>query len=244
MNRLSPRLGMVYELNDAINFYTSYSEGFIPLSGTDAQGKSFGFEESDSFEVGVKFGFDNVSATIALFDASKGNMLVADDKGYSKPIGKVSSKGIEVDLTGSLGENTQYTLSYAYVKAETAKEMINVEWLEPIPKGSPLVNVPKNNFSFSLAETIMPVYLSRTLNLAVITNIFHIHLGDPVNLSFNLPSYQLVGLFAKWQATDRTAVSLNVDNVFNEDYIVSSYNALWAYPGAPTQFKLGITYDF
>ena len=53
-----------------------------------------------------------------------------------------------------------------------------------------------------------------------------------------------MGLFAQWQATERTNVSLNVDNVFDESYIASSYNALWAYPGAPTQFKLGITYDF
>ena len=242
MNRLSPRLGMVYELNDAINLYTSYSEGFIPLSGTDAQGKSFGFEESDSFEVGVKFGFDNVSGTIALFDASKGNMLVADDKGYSKPIGKVTSKGIEVDLTGSLGENTQYTLSYAYVKAETAKDIVNVDWLVPIPKGSPLVNVPENNFSLSLNHDTR--VLEQDIKFGGHYQYISERLGDPVNLSFNLPSYQLVGLFAQWQATERTNVSLNVDNVFDESYIASSYNALWAYPGAPTQFKLGITYDF
>ena len=120
--------------------------------------------------------------------------------------------------------------------------MINVDWLEPIPKGSPLVNVPKNNFSFALNHNTR--VFEQDIKVGGHYQYISDRLGDPVNLSFNLPSYQLVGLFAQWQATERTNVSLNVDNVFDESYIASSYNALWAYPGAPTQFKLGISYDF
>ncbi|MBE0377209.1 TonB-dependent siderophore receptor [Pseudoalteromonas prydzensis] len=243
-NRISPRFGMVYELNDAINLYTSYSEGFLPLSGTDAQGEPFGFEESDSFEVGLKFGFDDISGTIALFDASKSNMLVADpvNVGYSAPVGKATSKGVEVDVTGSLGANTEYTISYAYVKAETANDVVNVDWLVPIPKGSPLVNVPENNFSLSLNHDTR--VFEQDIKIGGHYQYISDRLGDPADLTFRLPSYQLVGLFTKWQATQRMAVSLNLDNIFDETYIASSYNALWAYPGAPTQFKLGISYDF
>ncbi|MBB1292326.1 TonB-dependent siderophore receptor [Pseudoalteromonas sp. SR41-4] len=243
-NRISPRFGIVYELNDAINLYTSYSEGFLPLSGTDAQGEPFGFEESDSFEVGMKFSFDNVSGTLALFDASKSNMLVADpvNVGYSAPVGEATSKGFELDLTGYLDANTEYTISYAYVKAETANDVVNVDWLVPIPKGSPLVNVPENNFSLSLNHDTR--VFEQDIKIGGHYQYISDRLGDPADLTFRLPSYQLVGLFAKWQATNRTAVSLNIDNIFDESYIASSYNALWAYPGSPTQFKLGISYDF
>ena len=243
-NRISPRFGVVYALNDDINLYSSYSEGFLPLSGTDAEGNPFGFEESDSFEVGVKFSYANISGTLAYFDASKSNMLVADpvNVGYSTPVGKANSTGFELDLTGSLGDNTEYTLSYAYVDAETATDSLNVDWLVPIPKGSPLVNVPKNNLSVGLNHDLS--LFAQEIKIGGHYQYVSDRLGDPADLTFRLPSYQTVGLFAKWRATERTTVSLNVDNVFDEQYIASSYNALWAYPGAPTQFKLGVSYDF
>ncbi|UJX25527.1 TonB-dependent siderophore receptor [Pseudoalteromonas sp. CF6-2] len=243
-NRISPRFGVVYTINDDINVYSSYSEGFLPLSGTDAEGKPFGFEESDSFEVGVKFSYANISGTLAYFDASKSNMLVADpvNVGYSTPVGKANSTGFELDLTGSLGDNTEYNLSYAYVDAETATDSLNVDWLVPIPKGSPLVNVPKNNLSIGLNHDLS--VFAQAIKIGGHYQYVSDRLGDPADLTFRLPSYQNVGLFAKWRATERTTVSLNVDNVFDEEYIASSYNALWAYPGAPTQFKLAVSYDF
>ena len=243
-NRVSPRFGMVYELNDAINFYASYSEGFLPLSGTDSQGEPFGFEESDSFEVGMKFSFADVTGTLVWFDAAKSNMLVADpvNVGYSAPVGEANSRGVELDLTGNLGSATEYTVSYAYVNAETANDVVNVDWLVPIPKGSPLVNVPKNNVSVSLKHDTR--VFDQDVTIGGHYQYISDRLGDPADLTFRLPSYRLVGLFAKWQATQRMAVSLNLDNIFDETYIASSYNALWAYPGAPTQFKLGLTYDF
>ena len=77
-SQVSPRVGLVYELNNAVTLYSSYSEGFLPLSGTDANGDPFGFEYSDSFEVGAKFSYQGITGTLALFDATKSNMLVAD----------------------------------------------------------------------------------------------------------------------------------------------------------------------
>ena len=75
-------------------------------------------------------------------------MLVADpvNVGYSTPVGKANSTGFELDLTGSLGDNTEYTLSYAYVDAETATDSLNVDWLVPISKGSPLVTYQRITF--------------------------------------------------------------------------------------------------
>ncbi|WP_415636862.1 TonB-dependent siderophore receptor, partial [Pseudoalteromonas distincta] len=151
-SQISPRVGVVYELNNAITFYSSYSEGFLPLSGTDASGDPFGFEYSDSFEVGAKFEYKGVNGTVAFFDASKSNMLVADpvNVGFSAPIGKADSKGFELDLNTYITDATAFNLSYAYIDATTANDIINADWGVPIEKGSPLVNVPKNNLNLTL----------------------------------------------------------------------------------------------
>lgn len=243
-NRLSPRLGVVYQFTNQINVYASYSEGFLPLSGTDFQGNPFGFEESDSFEFGAKFDFDNVKGTLAIFDANKDNILVADpiNVGFSAPLGEANSRGVEVDVTGYLGESTEYSLSYAYMDVKTSNDTVNADWGVALPKGSPLVNVPKNNLSVALNQQLR--LLGEVVSVGGHYQYVSSRLGDAADLSFRLPSYQLVGLFAQWQVNDKTQLSANIDNLFDESYIASSYNELWAYPGAPTQFKLGLTYDF
>ncbi|WP_413403403.1 TonB-dependent siderophore receptor [Pseudoalteromonas sp. KJ71-7] len=243
-SQVSPRVGLVYELNNAVTLYSSYSEGFLPLSGTDANGDPFGFEYSDSFEVGAKFSYQGIAGTLALFDATKSNMLVADpvNVGFSAPIGKANSKGIELDLSTYITDDTKFNLSYAYIDASTANDIINADWGVPIKKGSPLVNVPKNNLNLTLSH--QTAVLSKELELGASYQYTSERLGDAADLTFNLPSYQLVGIFGQVNLTERTKLNISVNNIFDEDYAQSSYNALWVYPGAPTQFKMSLAYQF
>ncbi|TMP54825.1 TonB-dependent siderophore receptor [Pseudoalteromonas sp. S1612] len=243
-SQVSPRVGLVYELNNAVTLYSSYSEGFLPLSGTDANGDPFGFEYSDSFEVGAKFSYQGITGTLALFDATKSNMLVADpvNVGFSAPIGKANSKGVELDLSTYITDDTKFNLSYAYIDASTANDIINADWGVPIKKGSPLVNVPKNNLNLTLSH--QTVVLGKELELGASYQYTSERLGDAADLTFNLPSYQLVGIFGQVNLTERTKLNISVNNIFDEKYAQSSYNALWVYPGAPTQFKMSLAYQF
>ena len=243
-SQVSPRVGLVYELNNAVTLYSSYSEGFLPLSGTDANGDPFGFEYSDSFEVGAKFSYQGITGTLALFDATKSNMLVADpvNVGFSAPIGKANSKGVELDLSTYITEDTKFNLSYAYIDATTANDIINADWGVPIKKGSPLVNVPKNNLNLTLSHKT--ALLGKELELGASYQYTSERLGDAADLTFNLPSYQLVGIFGQVNLTERIKLNISVNNIFDEEYAQSSYNALWVYPGAPTQFKMSLAYQF
>ncbi|NWL17184.1 TonB-dependent siderophore receptor [Pseudoalteromonas sp. Scap03] len=243
-SQVSPRVGLVYELNNAVTLYSSYSEGFLPLSGTDANGDPFGFEYSDSFEVGAKFSYQGITGTLALFDATKSNMLVADpvNVGFSAPIGKANSKGAELDLSTYITDDTKFNLSYAYIDASTANDIINADWGVPIKKGSPLVNVPKNNLNLTLSHQM--AVLGKELELGASYQYTSERLGDAADLTFNLPSYQLVGIFGQVNLTERTKLNISVNNIFDEEYAQSSYNALWVYPGAPTQFKMSLAYQF
>ena len=243
-SQVSPRVGLVYELNNAVTLYSSYSEGFLPLSGTDANGDPFGFEYSDSFEVGAKFSYQGIAGALALFDATKSNMLVADpvNVGFSAPIGKANSKGVELDLSTYITDDTKFNLSYAYIDASTANDIINADWGVPIKKGSPLVNVPKNNLNLTLSH--QTAVLGKELELGASYQYTSERLGDAADLTFNLPSYQLVGIFGQVNLTERTKLNISVNNILDEEYAQSSYNALWVYPGAPTQFKMSLAYQF
>ncbi len=243
-SRLSPRAGLVYKLNDNLSFYASYSEGFLPLSGTNHAGQPFGSEESRSVEIGSKFSWGAINGTLALFDADKTNILVADpvNVGFSAPLGAATSRGIELDLTAMITDSTQLLFSYAYLDTKTDNDALNADWGVLIPKGSPLVNVPQNTVSAVLKQELSlgGFEFNTGINFRFVDD----RLGDAADLSFRLPAYQTYGLYCSWQASDSLKLTLNADNLFDKRYIDSSYNALWAYPGEPRTVKVSLSYGF
>lgn len=248
-SRVSPKIGLVYQMSDNVSFYSSYSEGFLPLSGTDYAGNPFDPEESKSTEIGMKFNgswFDDLpfSGSVAIFDAEKSNILTSDpvNIGFSATLGEAKSTGVEVDLTADLTEDLQASLSYAYLNTRTANEMINPDWGVLIPEGSPLVNVPENTANVMLKHDLYA--LSIDGHIGMNWRYIDKRLGDSVDPSFVLPSYQLVGLFANAYITDKLSVAVNIDNLFDEHYVASSYSALWVVPGEPRNFKVSVKYDF
>ncbi|MFP3458272.1 TonB-dependent receptor, partial [Psychrobacter sp. SIMBA_152] len=86
--------------------------------------------------------------------------------------------------------------------------IINADWGVPIKKGSPLVNVPKNNLNLTLNH--QTVVLGKELELGASYQYTSERLGDAADLTFNLPSYQLVGIFGQVNLTERTKLNISV----------------------------------
>ncbi|MBW0295095.1 TonB-dependent siderophore receptor [Shewanella xiamenensis] len=247
-HRVSPKVGLVYQWSEALSVYGSYSEGFLPLSGTDYAGNPFEPEESKSVELGVKFNstwFElPVNGSLAWFDAQKSNILTSDpvNVGFSATLGEAKSTGIELDVAAELTENLQVTLSYAYLNTRTANDSLNLDWGVLIPAGSPLVNVPKHTGSIILKQDLNDLSIDGHLGLS--WRYVDSRLGDSADPSFQLPSYQLLGMFFTTRLADNLSLALNVDNLLDEHYIASSYSALWAVPGEPRNVKVSVSYEF
>lgn len=247
-HRVSPKVGLVYQWSEALSVYGSYSEGFLPLSGTDYAGNPFEPEESKSVELGVKFNstwFElPVNGSLAWFDAQKSNILTSDpvNVGFSATLGEAKSTGIELDVAAELTENLQATLSYAYLNTRTANDSLNLDWGVLILAGSPLVNVPKHTGSIILKQDLNDLSIDGHLGLS--WRYVDSRLGDSAEPSFQLPSYQLLGVFFTTRLGENLSLALNVDNLLDEHYIASSYSALWAVPGEPRNVKVSISYEF
>lgn len=247
-HRVSPKVGLVYQWSEALSVYGSYSEGFLPLSGTDYAGNPFEPEESKSVELGVKFNstwFElPVNGSLAWFDAQKSNILTSDpvNVGFSATLGEAKSTGIELDVAAELTENLQATLSYAYLNTRTANDSLNLDWGVLIPAGSPLVNVPKHTGSIILKQDLNDLSIDGHLGLS--WRYVDSRLGDSADPSFQLPSYQLFGMFFTTRLGENLSLALNVDNLLDEHYIASSYSALWAVPGEPRNVKVSVSYEF
>ena len=247
-HRVSPKVGLVYQWFEALSVYGSYSEGFLPLSGTDYAGNPFEPEESKSVELGVKFNstwFElPVNGSVAWFDAQKSNILTSDpvNVGFSATLGEAKSTGIELDVATELTESLQATLSYAYLNTRTANDSLNLDWGVLIPAGSPLVNVPKHTGSIIIKQDLNDLSIDGHLGLS--WRYVDSRLGDSADPSFQLPSYQLLGMFFTTRLGENLSLALNVDNLLDEHYIASSYSALWAVPGEPRNVKVSVSYEF
>lgn len=87
-------------------------------------------EEGKSWELGAKLDMPgSLTGTLALFDITKRNVLVANfDSGTGETVysnaGEVSSRGVELDLTGQLSERWSLIGSYAFTDAKVTKDLI------------------------------------------------------------------------------------------------------------------------
>ncbi|MBU2980000.1 TonB-dependent siderophore receptor [Alteromonas sp. C1M14] len=243
---VSPRVGLVYAVNDAMTLYGSYSEGFRPNSGADAAGESFEPEESQSYEAGVKFALfdEQLNGTLAVYHAEKTNILTADpvNSGFSAALGEAQSEGVELDVNALVGSSTTLTLAYAYTDAATTNTITNADWGVEIPAGSQLVNIPKHSASITAQQDFMVA--QKALLVSASLRYVGERLGDTVDPDYQLPSYTRLDLAASFALRDNLTVRLVLDNALDKEYYDNSYSALWTQPGTPRTAKLSVRYQY
>ncbi|WP_369958786.1 TonB-dependent siderophore receptor [Pseudomonas benzenivorans] len=244
---VSPRLGVTFLIDPNWSWYATTGKSFRPNGGTDANGKAFEAEQGRALETGVKFeSLDRrIGATLALFQIDKENVLTGSDPNgvFSVAAGEARSRGLEVDLSGRLTERLRASMSYAYLDTEVTKDQGGaVDWLtgEVVNlEGKPLANIPKHSASlFLMWEDALQSGGSWGLGGGV--SYVGERSGNYLD-SFTLPSYTTVKLSSHWQVDQHLRLSLNIDNLFDRNYIASSYDRSWLTPGEPRNLTLKMT---
>ncbi|OBW40880.1 Catecholate siderophore receptor Fiu precursor [Chryseobacterium sp. MOF25P] len=110
---LSPKLGLVYMPNDNLSVFATYTNSFSTNTGRDINENALNPTTIDQYEVGMKknlFGNAlsfNVSLYQILYNKYYGtaqfdrNGVANNDTTIKEYIGKMSSRGFEVDITGN-----------------------------------------------------------------------------------------------------------------------------------------------
>lgn len=226
---ITPRIGIVYQPIEQISLYASYAQSFTPSFSTDAQGQPLAPEEGEGFEVGLKADIipNRLSATIAYFDITKQNVATADPANPFASIatGEQRSRGMDFDLIGRILPGWNLIASYAYIDAEVTKANTDIV-------GNRLTGVPKHSASLWTTYEIQSGNL-QGLGFGLGFNFVGERQGDLAN-SFEADSYFLTNA-AIFYRQNRWQVRLNIDNLFNVDYIESVGNsrARGIYPGGP-----------
>ncbi|MCK7357269.1 TonB-dependent siderophore receptor [Enterobacter roggenkampii] len=239
----TPKLGLVYKLTPAVSLFANYSQTFMPQSSIASYIGDLPPETSNAYEIGAKFDlFDGITANIALFDIHKRNVLYTEsvgDETVAKTAGRVRSQGVEVDLAGSLTENTNIIASYGYTDAKMLED--------PDYAGKPLPNVPRHTGSLFLTYDIHNAFAGNTLTLG--GGGHGVSRRSATNgADYYLPGYFVADAFAAYKMKLQYPVTLqvNVKNLFDKTYYTSSIatNNLGNQIGDPREVQFTVKMEF
>ena len=224
----SPRVGVVYKPVDSVSLYASYSQSFTPEIGSTFEGDPFEPETGEQFELGVKAEFldGRLSATLAAFELTRENVITADpdNPGFSVQTGEQRSRGVELDIAGEIRPGWKVIASAAYIDAEITED-------NRFAVGNRLNGVP------DVSGSLWSVYEIRQGGLEGLgfgAGLFAVGArdGDLAN-TFEVDGYVRADVAMFYRYSDNVEASLNVQNLFDVDYIEASRSRSEIHPGAP-----------
>ncbi|MEM8639735.1 MAG: TonB-dependent receptor [Cyanobacteria bacterium P01_G01_bin.54] len=235
-----PRIGVVYQPIEPISLYASYARSFSPNFATDADGNILPPEEGEGLEVGIRGEMikNRLAATLAYFDITKQNVATADPNNLigSVATGEQRSRGIDFNLTGEILPGWNIIASYAYIDAEVTEDN-DIDLV-----GNRLFGAPENSASLWTSYEIQSGEL-QGWGLGLGFNFVGERQGDLDN-TFKLDSYFVTNA-AVFYRQDNWQFRLNIDNLFDIDYIESNNGSrIRAYPGDPLTVRASFSYTF
>ncbi len=242
------RGGLNYVFDNGIAPYISYSESFEPVSGASKQGKPFDPSKGKQYEAGVKYVPKDlpVTVTAAVYQLTKDKNLTQDpsDNRFSTQGGEIRSRGFELEAKAAVNANINVTAAYSFTDAKYTHDTLY--------EGKRPAEVPRNMASLWADYTFHETALSGLTfgagaRYVGATSSFYTT-GANNNEAFNVASYTVADAMVKYDLArvglPGSSVALNVNNLFDREYVSSCYRDYACYWGAERQVVATATFRF
>lgn len=249
--QFSWRGGLNYLFDNGISPYISYSESFEPVSGTTKGGKPFDPSRGKQYEAGVKYVPKDmpVVLTAAVFQLTKDKNLTADpnpaNTGFSVQGGEIRARGLELEAKAALNANINVTASYSYTDSKYTHDTVF--------EGKRPAEVPRNMASLWADYTFHETALSGlTMGAGVryvgSTTSIYSNRTNRENELFSVSGYTVADATVKYDLArfglPGSSVGINVNNLFDREYVSSCYREYACYWGAERQVVATATFRF
>ncbi len=232
------RAGLVYEFENGIAPYVSYSTSFQPVIGVSTSNVPFLPTTGKQYEAGVKFQPVGSQSffTLAAFNLDQDNMVTysptATNPYNQSQIGAVRMRGFEASAVANLDAGLKLVAAYTYTDAEiTADGTGNV--------GNSPKDVPANMASLWLDKTLQDgpwKGLGAGGGLRYVGERY----GDNAN-TIELPSNLLWDAALHYER-DKWRLAVNVKNLLDTTYVATCDNASFCYYGLRRTAVGSLTY--
>ncbi|WP_105735941.1 ferrichrome porin FhuA [Cronobacter dublinensis] len=242
------RGGINYLFDNGVSPYFSYSESFEPVSGSSAGGKPFDPSRGKQYETGVKYVPKDmpVVLTAAVYQLTKDKNLTADlaNPGFSSQGGEIRSRGIELEAKAAVSANVNVTAAYSFTDAKYTHDAVF--------EGKRPAEVPRNMASlwadYTFHDTVLSGLTIGAGGRYVGNTVSYYAYGDNKDKPFNVASYTVADAMVKYDLArlglPGSSVALNVNNLFDREYVSSCYKDYACYWGAERQVTATATFRF
>lgn len=242
------RGGLNYLFDNGISPYISYSESFEPVAGATKEGKPFDPSRGKQYEAGVKYVPKDlpVVLTASVYQLTKDKNLTPDPENtlFSVQSGEIRSRGVELEAKAAVNANVNVTASYTFTEAEYTHDTVY--------GGKRPAEIPRNMASLWADYTFHETALSGlTVGAGAryigSTSSFYTT-ADKNNEAFNVAGYTLADATIKYDLArfglPGSSVGVNVNNLFDREYVSSCYRDYACYWGAERQVVATATFRF
>jgi len=241
---LSPRAGLVYQPNDVLSFYGSYTKSFQPSQETfalAANNADMAPEETKNYEIGSRLDmFDgNVTAMASLYRLERTNIKTTDPANNTLlvPVGEQRTDGLELSVLGRLAQGLDLTAGYALMDGRITKS-------NSFSSGVAL----EGNRSSLTPEHSANLWLTKRFSNGFGIGGGAVYMGDQFASASNLvklPGYTRFDATAFYE-TKKYDIRLAVNNIFDKRYFISAHGGadLYNTPGAPMNALLSLRLKF
>lgn len=238
-SEITPSFAAIYRPLEWMSIYASYVEAFeqgatAPNTAVNA-GEVFEPLVSKQYETGIKVDYDNWSANMAIFQLERGLTFTDGNNVFSQD-GEAHFEGIELSTRGKITEQWLVGASAMWLDA-TNKKTTN-----PSLEGEPIQGVADKQFRL-YSEYQMPNTQLTFTGGAQYTSSVPL---DTAN-QWHVGSVTLFDLGARYEIDlnkQLLTLRLNVENLTDKAYWLTSAGSSGIAQGAPRTIKLGAQLDF
>ncbi|MDF0732096.1 TonB-dependent receptor [Pseudomonas entomophila] len=238
------RAGLVFALTDELSLYGQYStseDGVSNLISLSPAQINYDLTEARQTELGLKQRFweGRGEWTLAAYHIVKKKLLVYDPASKTQQqAGQQTSDGLEATLELALGNQWQLSANAALVRAKYDEFEENTSAGVADRAGNRPANVPRRTAN---------LWLSKGFGQAVDAGIGLRYVDERYANTANsqsVPGYTVVDANVGWQVLPDVRLGLQVNNLFNRDYVVAAHSGeQWLF-GAPRSYFATVDYSF
>ena len=254
-SNLSPKLGLVYSLDDRRQVYSQLARGFRAPQATELYrlqgGQSVSNIDSErlhSLELGYRGSSDSSEMApsaawdISLFVMRKSNFIFRDSNRRNVDRGKTAHNGIEASIVWQLHDN--WRLNGAFTWARHTYDNNPPNLANGNIKNNDIDTAPET--LGSLAVTWVPPVLTGSLNLELEWVHVGSHYTDPLN-SNKYEGHNLLHLRGNWSPSGKYSTFFRIMNLTDQDYAERADFAFGNeryFVGTPLAVYLGASLNF
>ncbi|HCN47194.1 MAG TPA: hypothetical protein DIT18_17305 [Pseudomonas sp.] len=245
-SEIVPYAGITYDLDANHTVYASYTDIFKPQAySLGPDGKPIDPLTGESRELGIKGAYlDNrLNASLALFELKQDNFAVLT--GGTTPSGGsayraeqgVTTRGVELELNGELMKDLQVMAGYTFAESHNADDQrVATNQPQHLVKLATHYRLPGDWHKVTLGGN---VYWQSSSFFKPSDEDWY-SIDDP-SAKFEQKAYALVGLVGGYDFTRDLKATVNVNNLFDKEYLTTTAAGLY---GAPRNFMTTLRYAY